>query len=112
MAKEAKKAPAWAVVRLGGCQQLVKVGDELIINRLKEEGKEPLSLENVLLCFDGQKVNIGQPRVLGAEVEAEILAQEKGKKVEVRRFKAKSRYRRKKGHRQLITRIRILDVRM
>lgn len=109
-AKAPKESPAWAVVCLGGSQYLVKSGDELTVNRLEGDEKKAFPLEDTLLFFDGKKLHIGQPKVSKVKVTAETLSQEKGKKIEVRRFKAKSRYRRKRGHRQALTRIKILEV--
>lgn len=104
------KAPQeekFAVVKIGGSQQKVKEGDVLEVNRV--EGKEggKLFLKEVLLVDSSKGVKIGTPFVSGSEVTFKILEHGKGEKIEIRKFRAKSRYRRKTGHRQLLSKLRV-----
>jgi len=108
----------YAVVKIGGSQYKVAEGDEIEVERIEkwelrsgnwEEVKKGTKIEikDVLLVVDKDKVNIGQPFVKGARVKAEILDQVKGKKIRIATYRAKSRYRRVKGHRKLLTRLKI-----
>lgn len=99
-----------AVVRVSGKQHLVSAGQKLIVDRLEGKPKDKLSLKEVLLIIDDKKIEVGKPLVKEAKVEAEIVAQTKAKKIRVMRFKAKSRYRRAKGHRQQKTELKIVKV--
>lgn len=73
------------------------------------EGKE-IKLEEVLLLVDEKKVLLGTPTIKSAEVTAEVLGREKGKKLRVSRYKAKSRYRRTRGHRAFYTRLKVKHI--
>ena len=96
-----------AVIKTGGKQYLVKPGDKIKIEKIKgKEGKE-ITFKEVLLLEKNKKVEIGTPLVKGAKVVAKILAQGKGKKIIVFKYKPKTRYKVKKGHRQLYTEVEI-----
>ncbi len=96
----------FAVVKIGSQQFKVSEGEELEVEKIAgEKGKEVI-FEEVLLLAD-KKIEIGQPLVRGARVEAKILNQSKGEKIRVAKFRAKSRYRRVKGFRPLLTKIKI-----
>jgi len=84
----------YAVIRLAGRQFKVEEGQKFEIS--KTDHLEP----EVLLLVDGEKVEIGEPVLKKIKVEVKILEEKRGKKVEIRRYKAKTRYRRKIGHRQ------------
>lgn len=101
---------SYAVVKISGHQHLVTLGQILVVDRIAGKAKDKVSFKEVLLTFDDKKVRLGQPWVKGAAVEAEILAQIKGKKIRVAKFKAKSRYRRVGGHRQEQTRLKIVKI--
>lgn len=97
----------YAVVETGGKQYRVAPGDWLEVERLAGEVGEQVTLERVLLVHDDAQAHIGQPLVEGARVLATVKAQHKGRKVIVFKYRAKQRYRRKKGHRQLLTRLQV-----
>jgi large subunit ribosomal protein L21 len=80
------------------------------VERLLVEKGEQVELDKVLLVADEEKVQVGKPLVEGAKVVAECLGEEKGSKVIVFKYKPKVRYRRKKGHRQLCTRLAIKEI--
>lgn len=80
------------------------------MDKIDGEKGQAVVFNEVLLLVDGKKVKIGQPLVKGAKVEAQIVDQVKGKKIRVATFKAKSRYRRVKGFRPLLTRVKILSI--
>ncbi len=100
----------YAVVKIGGSQYKVAEGDEIAVDKIDGEKGKSLTLEEVLLFVDEKKVAIGQPLVKNAKIEAEIVDQFKGKKIRVATYKAKSRYRRVKGFRSLLTRVKILSI--
>lgn len=97
----------FAVIKTQGQQFKVKEGDEIEVDKLDlGEGKE-IIFDQVLLLVEGEKVKIGRPTLSGVVVQGKVLAQTKGKKIRVATFKAKSRYRRVKGFRPQITKVRI-----
>jgi large subunit ribosomal protein L21 len=99
-----------AVIKTGGKQYIVKPGQKLKVEKIEgEEGKE-IKFSDVLLVEREEKVEIGQPTVSGATVAATILKQGKGEKVIAFKYKAKKRYHRKKGHRQLFTEVEIKSI--
>ena len=91
----------YAIIQLAGRQLMVREGQVFEVTQQKELKPE------VLLFSDGDKVEIGSPYVSGVKVDAEILENKKDDKVVVARFKSKSRYRKKKGHRQPISVVKI-----
>lgn len=99
------------VIKTGGKQYLVKQGDIFRIEKLEQKVGKKILFKDVLLCFDNKKsgFEIGKPH-LKLKVEAEILAQEKGKKIRIIKYKPKTRYHKKQGHRQLYTKVKILKI--
>lgn len=100
----------YAVIRTGGKQYRVKKGDILDVERLPQTGKT-FTFNDVLLVEDGDKVKMGNPLLKGAKVKAKVLeAEKRGEKLNIMRFKAKSRYRRRIGHRQSLTQVEITGI--
>lgn len=97
----------YAVVKIGGSQYKVSEGEEFEAGKVEGEKGKKLIFTDVLLVVDEEKVSIGQPLVNKAKVTAEIIDQYKGKKIRVATYKAKSRYRRVKGFRPYLTKIKI-----
>src|SRR5438105_13459710 len=101
----------YAIVETGGKQYRVKPGDTVAVERLSAEPGETLDLEPVLLVAgSGDEARVGSPGVAGAVVRAEVVEHARGEKIVVFRYKSKVRYRRKTGHRQALTRLRISDI--
>lgn len=100
-----------AVIKTGGKQYLVKEGDVLSVEKIdgKAEGTK-VSFDEVLLIDDGKTTTIGEPTVKGAKVSAEVVEAGRAKKVTVIRYKAKSRYFKKRGHRQPFTKVKITSI--
>lgn len=100
-----------AVIRTGGKQYKVKEGQILKIEKIAGNAGDKIEFE-VLLTSDeeGKDVKVGKPTVSGAKVGAEILEQGRARKVNVIKYKPKVRYRRKAGHRQMYTRVKIASV--
>ena len=101
----------FAVIQTGGKQYKVSEGDEIVIETLdgKKEG-DKVAFEEVLLVGDDKDTTIGTPMVSGKKVEGKILGEGKDKKVSVIRFKAKSRWRKNKGHRQPFMKVKITKI--
>ena len=102
----------YAILELGGKQYKVSPDDVIEVNLLKQQKGETIKLENVLLYADGKKVDIGQPYVKGAIVEAEVLDQTKGKKVCIFKYRRRQDSHKKTGHRQKLTKLLIKNVTM
>ena len=97
----------YAIVEDGGKQYKAILGETIEVDKYPLEVGEEIDLEHVLLVNDGETVMVGTPLVNGAKVQATVVAQVKGPKVTVFRYKAKERIRTKTGHRQQYTRVRI-----
>lgn len=100
----------YAVFRSGGKQYRAEVGKTVDVDRLPHEVGESMELDDVLLVVDGDNTAIGQPRVEGASVTATVVEQFRGKKIIVYKYRQRTSYRRKQGHRQYYTRLRIDDI--
>ena len=100
----------YAVVTTGGKQYRVEAGSELTIERLAADAGTSVTFDRVLLVGDGETVTIGTPIVDGATVNATVLGEALGPKLVIFKFKQKVKYRRKTGHRQHMTRVRIDEI--
>jgi large subunit ribosomal protein L21 len=99
---------SYAIVRTGGKQYRANVGETIDVEKLPFEAGEVITLEEVLLiAHDNAAPSIGKPLVSGASVKATVVKQYRGPKIIVWKYKAKQRYRRRKGHRQYYTRLKI-----
>jgi large subunit ribosomal protein L21 len=96
-----------AVIETGGKQYLVSPKEKIEIEKLKATAGETITFDKVLLTADGDKISLGKPYISGIKVTAKVLEQKKADKITVFKYKAKSRYRRKQGHRQLQTVVQI-----
>ena len=99
-----------AVILTGGKQYKVKEGDVLDIEKIAVETGRAFEFSKVLLIADGSKVMIGTPFISNAGVRAEVLEHRKGDKVLIFKKKRRKQYRRFKGHRQELVRVRITDI--
>ena len=99
----------FSVIETGGKQYLVKAGDTLRIEKILGEHKEggKLVFDKVLLTDDGKATKVGSPYITGAKAEATLLKSDRAKKVVVVKYKAKSRYYKKRGHRQPYFQVKI-----
>ena len=102
----------YAIVETGGKQYRVSPGDTVAVERLAGEPGDTLELGQVLLVAGNGEhgARVGSPGVPGAIVRAELIEHLRGEKIIVFRYKSKVRYRRKTGHRQALTRLRITDI--
>lgn len=99
----------YAVMKSGARQYRASAGDTILVEKLPAEVGEQLELD-VLLIADGETVKIGQPLVEGAKVLATVVAQEKGPKIKVFKYRPRKRYRRYAGHRQQYTRLQVDEI--
>ncbi len=100
----------YAIIASGGKQYRVEPGALVTLERLSGEVGSKLDLDQVLMVSDGTEVKIGRPTVAGAKVISEIVAHTRGDKIDVFKFKKRKKYRRKTGHRQELTRVRIAEI--
>ena len=100
----------YAIVESGGRQYRAEEGHSFSVEKLPYEVGEQIELNSVLLLANGDNITIGQPTVAGASVKATVVDQYRGKKIFVFKYKPKKRYRRRQGHRQSYTRLRIDEI--
>ncbi len=107
---EAKKE--YAIVETGGKQYIVSVGDQLKVEIMGDDVKvgDTINLDKVLATDNGSTVTIGAPYLTSSTVQAKVLDIAKEKKVTVIKYKQKSRYFVKKGHRQTLMKVEILSI--
>ena len=97
----------YAIMTSGGKQYRVKEGDVLRLEKIDGEVGASVSFDQVLMVSDGEEVQLGRPVLEGAAVHAQIVEQDRAKKIVVFKFKRRKRYRKKQGHRQPYTAVRI-----
>jgi large subunit ribosomal protein L21 len=97
----------YAIIQTGGKQYKVTEGSVLKIEKLNVEPGDRLTLDQVLMVSDDNEVRVGNPLVANAQVIATVLEQGRNKKVIVYKFKKRKNYRRKQGHRQPYTKIKV-----
>jgi large subunit ribosomal protein L21 len=100
----------YAVVTTGGRQYRVSPGDMIDVEKLTGAVGDTVALTNVQLVGQGAEVTIGAPAVAGVRVEAQITAQKRGKKIIIFKHRRRKGYRRKQGHRQSLTSLKILAI--
>lgn len=100
----------YAIVKTGGKQYKVSKDSVIEVERLVYKPGEKFTLSEVLLYAADGNIKLGKPKVKGLAVKAEVLEHFKGEKLRIAKFKAKAKYRRVTGHRQYLTKIKILDI--
>lgn len=100
----------FAVIQTGGKQYKVAKDDIIIIEKLDGDAGSTVDFKDVLACGEGADVKVGEPLVKGASVKGEVLEQRKGDKVIVFKKKRRQTYRRKRGHRQNETVVKITGI--
>ena len=100
----------YAIVRSGGKQYRVEEGALVSVDTVAGKVGDTVTLGDILVIADGDDVKAGQPALEGAKVTAEIVAHGKGPKIQVLRYKNKTRQRRARGHRQSETTLRITKI--
>lgn len=100
----------YAIIETGGKQYRVEPGDTLDVERIATDNPDPIEFDRVLAVSDGDDLRLGTPLLDGAVVSAQLVKQFRGKKLVVFKMKRRKGYRLKKGHRQELTRVRIVDI--
>lgn len=100
----------YAVIETGGKQYRVQQGDVVFVEKLDAEEGTNVDFEKVLIMSKDGDIVVGKPYVDGAKVEATVLEQGKAKKIVVFKYKSKKNYRKKHGHRQPFTKVKIENI--
>jgi large subunit ribosomal protein L21 len=100
----------FAVIETGGKQYKVSAGEKIKVEKLSAEAGDSFVFDKVLLISDKGKTQFGAPHIKGAKVEAKVLEQARNKKQIVFRYHPKTRYRKKKGHRQYFTKLEVTKI--
>lgn len=100
----------YAVFETGGKQYRVGAGDKIEVEKVSVESGQTVAFDRVLLVSKDDKVAIGTPTVVGAKVVADVVENKRGKKLVVWKMKRRKGYRRKAGHRQSLTVLRIREI--
>ena len=102
---------SFAVIKTGGKQYLVEPNQIISVEKLGDfEVDQEVTFDEVMLHSEGDKLSVGAPFVSGKKVTAKVVEHGKGDKISIIRFKSKSNYRKKTGHRQPYTKLQILSV--
>lgn len=99
----------YAIVRAGGRQEKVAVGDVVVMDRVEAEPGSTVTLPALMLVDDGA-VTTDPAKLAGISVKAEVVGHERGPKIRILRYKNKTGYRRRQGHRQDLTRVKVTDI--
>lgn len=102
----------YAVIKTGGKQYKVSEGDTLDIEKIDGEKGNEIVFEEILMISGEGEIKVGTPYVMGAKVTGEIVAQTKGSKIKVFKMKRRKGYRKKTGHRQELTNLKIKEISM
>ncbi len=100
----------YAVIKTGGKQYRVTPGDEVKLEKLSGETGDTVTFNQVLLASDGENVQLGRPYLDDLKVTGKIVSQGKSRKIVVLKYKRRKGYRRKRGHRQLFTLVKIENI--
>lgn len=101
----------YAIIQTGGKQYRVKKGDTITVELLDTQ-ESSVSFDNVLLLTQENQTQVGTPHVTGCKVLGEILGEVKGEKVIAYKYKKRKNYRRKVGHRQKYSKVKITDIKL
>lgn len=97
----------YAVIKTGGKQYKVSVGDKLKVEQIPADIDSKIELSEVLMIADGDAVKVGTPLVAGAKVTATVVAHGRGEKIRIFKMRRRKHYQKRQGHRQNFTEIRI-----
>lgn len=100
----------YAVIRTGGKQYRIQVGEKLKVEQIEAERGSELVLDQVLMVADGDKISMGNPLVEGATVSAKVLDQGRRDKIRIFKMRRRKHYQKHQGHRQNFTEIQITGI--
>ena len=102
---------AFAIVETGGKQYKITEGEQLTVEKISDHKEgDKVVFDKVLLVDDGKSTKVGTPYIDGASVELDLVEEGKGKKLYVQKFKSKSRYKRRLGHRQPYSKVAVKKI--
>jgi large subunit ribosomal protein L21 len=104
------KKMKYAILDSGGKQYKAVEGSSIEVDLLEVNAGDPVNLDQVLLLVDGAEISVGAPTVKGATVKTVVVGHVKGPKIEVFRYAPKKRIRRKTGHRQQYTQLKVVEI--
>ncbi len=107
--REKSSNVVYAIVKAGGRQEKVSVGDVVVVDRLADAAGATVTLPAVLLV-DGEKVTSDAKALAKVTVTAEVVRDEKGPKIDILKYKNKTGYRKRQGHRQKLTRLKVTSI--
>ena len=100
----------YAIVSINGIQTKVTPDETLVVPRLKGNPGDKLTFDQVMLVSDGDKITVGKPFVTGASLTAEVVDHKRGPKLRIFKYKRRNDFRKRRGHRDEITRIRVTGI--
>ena len=100
----------YAVIATGGKQYRVATGDVITVEKIASEPGSEVQFDHVLMVGEGEQVTVGTPYVNGGKVSGKVLAQERGDKILVVKFRRRKHYRKQMGHRQHYTKVEITGI--
>lgn len=100
----------YAVIKSGGKQYKVREGDAIRVEKIDAEEGDEVSLDEVLMVADGDKVSVGAPVLEGASVVATVVSHGRGRKIRVVKFRRRKHHRKQVGHRQAYTELKITGI--
>ncbi|MBL7159168.1 50S ribosomal protein L21 [Candidatus Microgenomates bacterium] len=100
----------YAVIKTSGRQYKICQDEEIVVDKMEGKEGDKVVFDEILLIVDDKKIIIGTPKITKAKVMAEIVKQDRGEKIRVAKFKAKSRYRKVMGFRAYLTRLKIKKI--
>ena len=100
----------YAVVKTGGKQYKVAVGEKLNVEQIPAELDSQIELTEVLMIADGDKLTVGTPTIAGAKVVAKVVEHGRGEKVRIFKMRRRKHYQKRQGHRQNFTQIEIVAI--
>ena len=102
---------SYAIIETGGKQYKIAEGDVLSVEKIKDTKQgDTVTFDKILLIDDGKTTKIGTPYIDGAKIEAELVEEGRGKKLHIVKFKSKSRYKRRLGHRQPYSKVSVKNI--
>jgi len=100
----------YAVIKTGGKQYRVSVGQVIDLEKLDAEAGKKVNFSDVLMVGEGDDVKVGSPFVKSAKVTAEVVEHGRGKKIDILKFKRRKHHMKHRGHRQDFTKVKITDI--
>ena len=100
----------YAVIQTGGKQYRVQPGDTIKVEKMEVEPGQTVEFTEVLMVADGEDIRIGRPLLAGVRVAAEVVKQDRDSKIVVYKYRRKKAWRRKQGHRQPFTAIKVTEI--